>query len=288
MVLLAGLRRGGIALFIAGRLPTSFVPDEDQGYLYLEYSTPQCGIAPALQEFATKVENILLKEPGVEHVTSVLGFSLLSYVRSSYGGFAFISLKEWSDRKKREEQFQAIKADLNRKLGALPEGVAFTFSPPAIPGVGTSGGFTFILEDRSGQDFQFLSDNVAKFMAAARMRPEIAGLSTTFLPSVPQQYVLVDRDKVIKQGVPINDVYRTIQTFMGGSFINYFNRFGRQWQVYVEAEGDYLRPGPENVGQDLLSQGTPAVGNGSSVGAHAIRIKKRPRVYDAVQRIQGS
>ena len=191
------------------------------------------------QEFATKVENILLKEPGVEHVTSVLGFSLLSYVRSSYGGFAFISLKEWSDRKKRAEQLQAIKADLNRQLGKLPEGVAFTFSPPAIPGVGTSGGFTFILEDRSGQDVQFLSDNVNKFMAAARMRPEIAGLSTTFLPSVPQQFVEVDRDKVIKQGVPINDVYRTIQTFMGGLFVNYFNRFGRQWQVYVEAEGDY-------------------------------------------------
>src|SRR5208282_852330 len=111
-----------------------------------------------------------------------------------------------------------------------------------------AGGFTFILEDRSGQDVQFLSDNVNTFMAAARKRPEIASLSTTFLPSVPQQFVEVDRDKTIKQGVPINDVYRTIQAFMGGLFINYFNRFGRQWQVYVEAEGDY-RTRPENVGQ---------------------------------------
>jgi HAE1 family hydrophobic/amphiphilic exporter-1 len=126
--------------------------------------------------------------------------------------------------------------------------VAFVFSPPAIPGVGTSGGFTFLLEDRSGQDIQFLSDNVAKFMTAARARPEIAGLSTTYLPSVPQQFVHVDRDKVIKQGVAINDVYRTIQAFMGGLFVNYFNRFGRQWQVYVEAEGDY-RTKSENVGQ---------------------------------------
>ena len=119
---------------------------------------------------------------------------------------------------------QAIKADLNRKLGALPEGVAFTFSPPAIPGVGTSGGFTFILEDRSGQDVQFLADNVAKFMAAARMRPEIAGLTTTFLPSVPQQFVEVDRDKVFWQGVPINDVYlQSIQTsrLWAICFINY-------------------------------------------------------------------
>src|ERR1700689_1813575 len=246
VVLLLGF---GVAGFLfAGRLPTSFVPDEDQGYLYLNIQLPNAGSLQRTQEFATKVENILRSEPGVEHVTSVLGFSLLSYVRSSYGGFAFISLKEWSSRKKREEQMQAIKADLNRQLGKLPEGVAFTFSPPAIPGVGTSGGFTFILEDRAGQDVKFLSDNVNKFMAAARMRPEIAGLSTTFLPSVPQQFVEVDRDKVIKQGVPINDVYRTIQTFMGGLFINYFNRFGRQWQVYVEAEGDY-RTKSENVGQ---------------------------------------
>ncbi len=246
VVLLVGF---GVAGFLfAGRLPTSFVPDEDQGYLYLNIQLPNSASLQRTQEFTTKVENILLKEPGVEHVTSILGFSLLSYVRSSYGGFAFISLKEWSGRKTRAEQMQAIKADLNRQLGKLPEGVAFTFSPPAIPGVGTSGGFTFILEDRSGQDVQFLADNVNKFMAAARMRPEIAGLSTTFLPSVPQQFVQVDRDKVIKQGVPINDVYRTIQTFMGGLFINYFNRFGRQWQVYVEAEGDY-RTRSENVGQ---------------------------------------
>jgi hydrophobic/amphiphilic exporter-1 (mainly G- bacteria), HAE1 family len=133
-------------------------------------------------------------------------------------------------------------------LNKLPESIAFGFSPPAIPGVGTSGGFTFVLEDRSGGDVGFLSDNLERFMAAARKRPEIAGLSTTFLPSVPQQFVKVDRDKVIKQGVAIDDVYRTIQAFMGGLFVNYFNRFGRQWQVYVEAEGDY-RTRSENVGQ---------------------------------------
>jgi HAE1 family hydrophobic/amphiphilic exporter-1 len=126
--------------------------------------------------------------------------------------------------------------------------VAFSFSPPAIPGVGTSGGFTFILEDRAGNDVQFLSDNLNKFMTAARKRPEIGTLTTTFLPSVPQQFVDVDRDKVIKQQVQINDVYRTIQTFMGGLFVNYFNRFGRQWQVYIEAENEY-RTKSENVGQ---------------------------------------
>src|SRR4029077_6665877 len=168
-------------------------------------------------------------------------------VRTSYTGFGFISMKDWGDRKNREQQFQEIKARVNAAFSKLPEAVAFGFSPPAIPGVGTSGGFTFILEDRSGGDVQFLSANLSKFMAAGRQRPEIGSLSTTFLPSVPQQFVRVDRDKALKQGVPINEVYRTIQAFMGGLFVNYFNRFGRQWQVYVEAEGDY-RTKADNVG----------------------------------------
>jgi HAE1 family hydrophobic/amphiphilic exporter-1 len=157
-------------------------------------------------------------------------------------------LKEWSDRKTRAEQFQAIKQRLNAELSTLPEAVAFDFSPPAIPGVGTSGGFTFALEDRAGKDVAFLASNVNTFIDAARKRPEIAGLSTTFLPSVPQEFVDVDEDKVLKQGVPIADVYKTIQAFMGGLFVNYFNQFGRQWQVYVEAEGEF-RTKAENVGQ---------------------------------------
>src|SRR6202040_3882053 len=107
---------------------------------------------------------------------------------------------------------------------------------------------TFALEDRAGKDVEFLASNLQTFMAAAHKRPEIAGLSTTFLPSVPQQFIDVDRDKVMKQGVSVNDVYKTIQAFMGGLFINYFNRFGRQWQVYIEAEGEY-RTNAGNVGQ---------------------------------------
>jgi HAE1 family hydrophobic/amphiphilic exporter-1 len=129
----------------------------------------------------------------------------------------------------------------------MPEAQVVAFSPPSIPGVGTSGGFTFMLEDRSGkQDPAFLTQNLDKFMAAAKKRPEIAGLLTTYLPSVPQIHVKVDRDKVLKLGVAISDVYATLQTFMGGNFVNYFNRFGRQWQVYVEAEDQY-RTRAENL-----------------------------------------
>jgi len=217
--------------FFANRVPSSFLPDEDQGYAYINLQLPNGASLERTTAVAADVEKILANTPGVRYSTSVVGFSLLSFVRTSYNAFFFVTLKPWDERTTRAEQFQAIKAHLNRELSRLPAAIAFSFSPPAIPGVGTSGGFTFVLEDRAGNDVQFLAKNLATFFEAARKRPELAGLSTTFLPSVPQMFVEVDRDKVLKQGVPLNDVYRTIQTFMGGYFINYFNRFGRQWQV---------------------------------------------------------
>jgi HAE1 family hydrophobic/amphiphilic exporter-1 len=234
--------------FFANRVPSSFLPDEDQGYAYVNLQLPNGASLERTSQAATQIENILANTPGVKYTTSVIGFSLLSFVRTSYNAFFVVTLKPWDERTTRAEQFQAIKAHLNQQLAKLPAGIAFSFSPPAIPGVGTAGGFTFILEDRSGGSIQFLSNNLNTFLEAARKRPEIASLSTTFLPSVPQKFVNVDRDKVLKQGVNLSDVYRTIQAFMGGYFINYFNRFGRQWQVYIEAESED-RASPDNVGR---------------------------------------
>jgi HAE1 family hydrophobic/amphiphilic exporter-1 len=232
----------------SAKLPSSFLPDEDQGYMYLNLQLPNAASLQRTEATAREIEDELAKTPGVQSTASVIGFSLLSLTRSSYNAFFFVTLKEWKDRQKREEQYQFIRNSVNRRLAGLKQGVAFSFSPPAIPGVGTAGGFTFVLEDRSGQDVEFLADNLNKFVAAARKRPELATINTTFLPKVPQQFIVVDRDKALKQGVDIKDVYRTIQAFMGGSFINFFNRFGRQWQVYVEAEGEY-RNRAENVGE---------------------------------------
>jgi hydrophobic/amphiphilic exporter-1 (mainly G- bacteria), HAE1 family len=234
--------------FFSHQVPSSFLPDEDQGYAYINLQLPNGASLERTTAVAADIEKIILNTPGVKSSTAAVGFSLLSFVRTSYNAFFVVTFKPWDERTSRAEQFQAIKARLNQQLSKVPAGIAFAFSPPAIPGVGTSGGFTFILEDRSGGDIQFLSKNLSTFMEAARKRPEIASLSTTFLPSVPQEFVDVDRDKVLKQGVNLNDVYRTIQAFMGGYFINYFNRFGRQWQVYIEAEGED-RARAENVGQ---------------------------------------
>src|SRR5881296_108196 len=230
---------GAAAGYFAGKVPTSFLPDEDQGYLFLHLQLPNAASIERTEDAARKVEKILADTPGVQYTTTVEGFSLLSFVRTTYNGFFFVTLKDWNERKSRDEQYREILQHVNQELSKLPDGFALSFPPPAIPGVGTSGGFTFVLEDRAGRDVRFLADNLDKFMAAAQKRKEIGAMVSTFLPAVPQQFVDVDREKVLKQGVALNEVYRTIQTFMGGVFVNYFNRFGRQWQVYVQAEGEY-------------------------------------------------
>jgi HAE1 family hydrophobic/amphiphilic exporter-1 len=237
-----------IAFFLSKKLPSSFLPEEDQGYVYVAMQLPNAASLQRTSEAAKKVENIIMHTPGVQGCTSVIGFSLLSRVQNTYSAFFFVTEKPWEERKSANEQYTAIRNHITGALQQVQDGIAFSFSPPSIPGVGTSGGVTFVLEDRSGATLQFLTDNVSKFMAAAAKRKELVGLSTTYLPNIPQQYVDVDRVKVVRQGVNVGDVYETLQAFMGGYLVNYFNRFGRQWQVYVEAEGEY-RTHASNVGQ---------------------------------------
>ena len=239
---------GAAAWFFSSHVPTSFMPDEDQGYLYINMQLPNAASMERTGEAAKQVEAMLAKTPGVQYTTSVIGFSLLSFTRTSYNAFFFVTLQPWEKRKTHAEQYQAIKAHLNQELKGLPEGTVFSFSPPAIPGVGTAGGVTFVLEDRAGKDVQFLSDNLTRFLAAARKRPELASVFTTFIPSVPQKFINVDKDKVLKQGVNLTDVYNTIQAYMGGLFVNYYNDFGRTWQVYIEAEAPY-RSTTNDLGQ---------------------------------------
>jgi HAE1 family hydrophobic/amphiphilic exporter-1 len=258
LVLLAVV--AALALFIGGRLPSSFLPEEDQGYMFVNVQLPNAASLPRTSEYCKKVEALLAKMPGVRYYTTVLGFSLLSQAQTTYNALFFVTLQPWDERKKASEQYGAIRAKINKELAALPEAKAIAFPPPAIPGVGTAGGFTFILEDRAGLDPSFLTENLDAFMAAAGKRKELSGLSTSYLPSVPEVFVNVDRDKVLKQGLDLGEVYKTLQTFMGGYFVNYFNRFGRQWQVYVEADDKY-RASMDNIGlfyvRNRLGQNVP-------------------------------
>jgi HAE1 family hydrophobic/amphiphilic exporter-1 len=255
----AVIRKGAIALvalaaFAAGSMlfakavPTSFLPDEDQGYMYIQMQLPEASSIQTTGEAARAVEDVLKGMPGVKYTTAAIGFSALSLTRSTYSAFFWVTLEPWEHRKDIEQQFQVIKAKLNLKLLTLPKGTVFAFSPPAIQGVGTSGGFQLVLEDRSGRESEYLVNNLNKFLEAARKRPEIGMVTTTYIPSVPQKYVEVDKEKVLKQGIKLKDVYATLQAFMGGTFVNYFNQFGRTWQVYVGAEAPY-RSSLDNVGQ---------------------------------------
>jgi HAE1 family hydrophobic/amphiphilic exporter-1 len=239
LVFLAGLAMaaGGLGKLVPG----GFLPEEDQGYLYAGIQLPNAASLQRTDETTRKIEDILARVPGIASYSSVIGYSMLSQVYNTYSAFFFISLKPWSERQAPGDKADAIIARLNREFLALPDAIAVAFPPPAIPGIGTSGGVTMVLEDRAGRNVDFLSENVQKFLKAARERPELAKVSTTFLPTVPQVYVEVNRDKVLKQGINLADVYTTLQSFMGSGFINYFNRFGRQWQLYIQAEGEYRR-----------------------------------------------
>ena len=234
--------------FFGKRIPKSFLPDEDQGYIYAGLQLPDAASLQRSAEAARAVEQTLLDTPGVEYVSSVMGYSMLSGVNTTYSSFFFVSLKPWEERKTPETSYAGIKAHLQQTLSRLPNGVAFSFPPPAIPGVGTSGGATFILEDRAGSGIDFLAKNAQLFVAEARKRPELSGVMTTALFGVPQVGVKVDNAKAMTLQIELSSLYETVQTFMGGALINYFNRFGLQWQVYVQADGDF-RTQAENVGR---------------------------------------
>ena len=252
MLMLLGIAvMGG---FFGSRLPQSFLPDEDQGFFYMNVQLPNASSLQRTNDVCREIEAMLAKTDGVQSYNTVVGFSLLSGVNTTYNAFYFVTLAPWDERDPSGRTAAVIMRELNEKLAYLPAAQAFAFAPPAIPGVGTSGGATFMLEDRSGSTVEFLAKNTDTFLEAARKRPEFASVTTTFIPSVPQVYADVDRDKVLKQGVDLSSVYKTLQAFMGGSFVNYFNRFGRVWQVYVQAEGE-ARTKASNVGQFYVLNG---------------------------------
>jgi hydrophobic/amphiphilic exporter-1 (mainly G- bacteria), HAE1 family len=237
------------AAMLAGRqLPSAFLPDEDQGYFLAVMQLPDAASLQRTSAAADKIENLVLSTPGVEGCLAVVGFNMLSGVSNTYSAFFFVPLKPWDEREGPEEQYPVIRRRIATGLAKMQEGMAFSFPPAAIPGIGAFGGVSFVLEDRTGADEVFLAENVRTFMAAARKRRELGSVTTTYLPTVPQLYADVDREKVLKQGINLRDVYSTMQSFMGGYLVNYFNLFGRQWQVYVAAEGEYRRK-PEDIGR---------------------------------------
>jgi hydrophobic/amphiphilic exporter-1 (mainly G- bacteria), HAE1 family len=245
------IRRWGIALILllgvsvvavsmGKRLPTSFVPEEDQGYAFIQIQLPDAASLQRTDAVMRKMDEILAHTHGVQGYDAIAGFSLLSNTSASYTGFYFIQLDPWHERETPELSADGLMQTLNGKMREeIPEAIGFAFGPPAIPGLGTAGGFTFMLQDRTAGTVQQLSETLDKLNQAARKRLEVGSLVATFRPSVPQLFVEIDQDRVLKQGLQFTDVYQALQAFLGGAYVNQFNRFGRQWKVYLQAEPEY-------------------------------------------------
>jgi HAE1 family hydrophobic/amphiphilic exporter-1 len=246
LLILAGfiLLAGGLGK----TLSRSFLPDEDQGYFIINVELPEAASLQRTVAVMAKIDAILKTEPAVRDANGIAGYSLLSQTTGGRNAVYFCLLQPFDQRMTPALQSAPVIASVNRKLAALPDATAFAFPPPAIPGIGQASGVDFFIQDRGGHGVDYLWRNTKNFLAEARKRPELARMNLTFSPSVPQFFADVDKDKAFKLGVPINDVYEELQTLLGGYYVNQFNRFGRVWKVFVEAEPLY-RNKATDVGQ---------------------------------------
>ena len=226
-----------IGMALIGKLvPGGFMPEEDMGYLFVNIQLPDAASLQRCDEVANKIEKIIEKYDEVEFVTTAAGFSMLSGSMSSNAGFIFVSLKDWDKRNKTAKEVVDL---LNMDFSKINAAQVFAFGPPAIPGLGTGSGFTLMLQDKSGNTPDYLAKHAMQFIRAALKRPEIGSIFTTFQANVPQKYMEINRDKVLHAGVSLNDIYSTVGAFLGGAYVNDFNRFGRLYKAYVQAEPEY-------------------------------------------------
>ena len=235
-------------VMLVQRIPGGFVPEEDQGYILVNALLPDAASLERTDAVMRKAEAILEKNEAVEGFNTITGYSLLTGAYSSNMGFFFVQLKPWEERTTEESHANGVLAALNQAFAqGIPEAGVVAFGPPAIPGLGTGAGFTMELQDRSGGSPDYLAQQAARFMEAARKRPEIARINSLYRASVPQIYADIDRSKVLKSGVPLNDVNTTLGALLGSSYVNDFNRFGRVYKVYVQAEPEF-RQDPKQLG----------------------------------------
>ncbi|MBL7848438.1 MAG: multidrug efflux RND transporter permease subunit [Cyclobacteriaceae bacterium] len=232
-------------VLLGRRIPAGFVPEEDQGYFLVNVTLPDAASLERTRSTMNTIENILAEEESIETVTGISGFSLLINAYSPNFGFFFVSMKEWGERP--DAKVSDVLKKVNRRLmREIPEANAMAFGPPPIQGLGNAAGFTMMVQDRGGNTPQYLADHTMRFIQAASQRPEIGRIYTTYRTNVPQVYLDLDRDKVLKLGLTLEDVNQTIGAALGASYVNDFNRFGRQYKVFLQAEGNY-RVDPQDL-----------------------------------------
>ena len=226
----------GISL-LSNLVPGGFMPEEDQGYFFVNLQLPDAASLQRTDQATAKVENILRRYEEIEFITSAAGFSILSGSMASNAGFVAVALREWGARSKTAKDLVQL---LNKDFAEeILEARVFAFGPPPIPGLGSGSGFTMMIQDKGGNTPAYLAQQTADFIQIAGQRPEIGSIITTFRANVPQRYLEINRDKVLKAGVSLNDIYSAVGAFLGGAYVNDFNRFGRLYKAYIQAEPEY-------------------------------------------------
>lgn len=231
----------GIVALLGIKIPTGFIPEEDQGYALVNIQLPPASSLQRTDEISRKVDQFLSEEESVLSYTTINGFSMLTGSYQSSNAFVFVSLKPWEERAETAKQ---VIDRINFRLSTeISNATAFAFGPPAIQGLGASAGFSLMLQDRGGNTPQYLAQQTQAFIAEAKKRPEIKSIYTTFNAGSPQIKLDIDNDKAMKLGIPVSSITETLGAFLGGNYVNDFNRFGRQYKVFVQGEAtDRLTP----------------------------------------------
>jgi HAE1 family hydrophobic/amphiphilic exporter-1 len=238
---------GGI--FVIGKfVPGGFIPDEDKGYLFVAVQLPEGASLQRTDEVLKQVESIVEATEGVRSAVAIGGMNILNSLNFPNSALMFVGLKPWEERKKPELHASALAQQWTKKFAAIPGARAFAFGPPPLPGYGNVSGFTMELQDRSGGSIEQLAGYVKQLVEAASKRPELARLTTTFDPATPQVKVELDREKARTVGVTVENVFATLQTYLGGLYVNDFVRFGRVFKVFLQAEPQFTDK-PDDIGQ---------------------------------------
>jgi HAE1 family hydrophobic/amphiphilic exporter-1/multidrug efflux pump len=244
----SAVRRSAIALGVFGAIlialgfliwqrPGGFLPEDDQGYLLMVAQLPPGSSLQRTEKVLEQIRAIIQAQPEVESMLAITGLNLLAQVNTPYTGSGFIVLKPWSKRPGRNSSAQALIERLYKLLGPIKEANVVMVAPPAIPGIGQAGGFEFILADTSGGSLESFAAEIDDFLAQAGKRKELARVSTQFNNRVPEIEYVIDRDRARELGIPISDIFASLQTYLGGNYINDFNLFGRTFRVTAEADG---------------------------------------------------
>ncbi|HEX7053453.1 MAG TPA: multidrug efflux RND transporter permease subunit [Burkholderiales bacterium] len=229
-------------------VPSGFVPSQDKQYLIGFAQLPDGASLDRTEAVLRRMGDIMLEQPGVEHAVAFPGLSINGFTNSSNAGIVFATLEPFEARRSPELSGGAIAGALNRKFAAIQDAFIVIFPPPPVQGLGTTGGFKLQIEDRASLGYQALDAATKSFLAKAYQAPELAGLFSSYRVNVPQLYADLDRTKARQLGVPVSEVFDTLQTYLGSLYVNDFNRFGRTYQVRVQADAPF-RARAEDIGR---------------------------------------